>query len=141
MYKDPWPRLASSLWSRFFLYVCIYCILLLMNLDQEILHVLAMAGNDGLKTEKIARHVYNACNSIFTPLDYSEVHAYVTAFLIKCSHDPKSIIIKGDGWGVYRIDFLSNRGRQLKLKFSAHTATDVAERDEEASNDQSLSLF
>ena len=112
-----------------------------MNLDQEILHVLTMAGNEGLKTEKIARHVYNACNSIFSPLDYAEVHAYVTAFLIKCSRDPKSVIIKGDKWGVYRIDFSSNWGQQLKLKFSAHPNDDEAGQDECAPDDHSLPLF
>ena len=40
-----------------------------MKLEQEIFNVLVQAGSQGLKLEKIVRHVYNSCNSIFTPLD------------------------------------------------------------------------
>ena len=39
--------------------------------------VLAEAGDDGLRVAKIAKHVLNACNSLFAPLGYDEVHAYV----------------------------------------------------------------
>ena len=35
--------------------------------DREIFKVLSEAGEQGLKTEKIAHHVFNACNSIFNP--------------------------------------------------------------------------
>lgn len=54
-----------------------------MNFDQEILRILTLAGDGGLKTEKIARHVFNSCNSMFTPLNYKDVHSYVSQFLIK----------------------------------------------------------
>lgn len=75
-----------------------------MNLEQEIFNVLVQAGSQGLKLEKIVRHVYNSCNSIFTPLDYKYVYGFVSQYLIKNSKNPSSIIEKGKGYGVYRIN-------------------------------------
>jgi len=48
-----------------------------MNYDHEIHAVLTQAGEKGLKLEHIVRHVYNACNSMFTPLNYKDVYASV----------------------------------------------------------------
>ncbi len=96
-----------------------------MKLDQEILNVLMAAGSKGLKMEKIARHVYNSCNSIFTPLNYKDVHAYVTQYLTKCAKDPQSVIEKGRGYGVYHINFESKTVQQLMLKFSSAVADEV----------------
>ncbi len=93
-----------------------------MKLDQEIFNVLMAAGNNGLKLEKIARHVYNSCNSIFTPLNYKDVHAYVTQYLTKCAKDPKSLIEKGKGYGIYHINFASKAVQQLMLNFSSSIA-------------------
>ena len=93
-----------------------------MNLDQEILNVLIEAGAKGLKMEKIARHVYNSCNSIFNPLSYENVHAYVAQYLIKCSKNPKSIIEKGKGVGVYHVNYKSEAVVQLMLNFSSSNA-------------------
>lgn len=90
-----------------------------MNLDQEILKVLVEAGAKGLKIEKIARHVYNSCNSIFNPLSYENVHAYVTQFLIKCSKNPKSIIEKGKGVGIYHVNYKNEAIMQLMIDFSS----------------------
>lgn len=90
-----------------------------MQLDQEILNVLMAAGSKGLKLEKVARHVYNACNSIFTPLSYKDVHTYVTQYLTRCAKDPQSVIEKGKGYGVYHINFESKTVQQLMLKFSS----------------------
>jgi len=93
-----------------------------MNLDQEILNVLIEAGAKGLKIEKIARHVYNSCNSIFTPLSYENVHAYVAQYLLKSARNPKSIIEKGKGVGVYHVNYKSEAVMQLMLKFSSKNA-------------------
>ena len=113
-----------------------------MNYDQEILKFLTLAGDKGLKAEKIARHVFNACNSMFTPLDYKDVHAYVSQFLIKYAKDSTSVIEKGEGHGVYRLNLKSNKAQQLMLKFGAHEE-DVQEEDalEAGSVTGELSLF
>lgn len=95
-----------------------------MKLDQEIFRVLMAAGSNGLKMEKIARHVYNSCNSIFSPLDYKEVYSYVSQFLIKSAKDPRSIIEKGKGYGVYHINYKSTAVRQLMLDFSSAATED-----------------
>ena len=107
-------------------------LLIPMNFDIEILKVLACAGDDGLKTEKIARHVFNSCNSMFSPLNYKEVHAYVTQYLIKNAKDPMSVVEKGSGHGVYRLNFKAQLAQQLVLKFSPH-------EEEPSSSDSSLS--
>ena len=90
-----------------------------MNLEQEIFNVLVQAGSQGLKLEKIVRHVYNSCNSIFTPLDYKYVYGFVSQYLIKNSKNPSSIIEKGKGYGVYRINYKSSAMQQLMLDFSS----------------------
>lgn len=115
-----------------------------MNFDDEILKVLTLAGDSGLKTEKIARHVFNACNSMFNPLDYKDVHSYVTQYLIKNGKDSLSIIEKGNGHGVYRLNFQAKLAQQLVLKFTAHD-DDANEREkttkESGRGELSLSLF
>ena len=101
-----------------------------MNFDAEILKVLTMAGNSGLKTEKVARHVFNACNSMFVPLNYKDVHAYVTQYLIKNSKDPQSIIEKSEKHGVYRLNFNSKQTQQLLLNFLPHESVEERKNDQ-----------
>ena len=113
-----------------------------MNFDNEILRVLTLAGSKGLKTEKVARHVFNACNSMFTPLNYKDVHAYVSQFLIKCSKDALSVIEKGEGHGIYRLNFSNQKAQQLLLKFSPHDeGSDKSEEDALELKEQGPSLF
>lgn len=101
------------------------------------------AGSNGLKMEKIARHVYNACNSIFTPLNYKDVHTYVTQYLTRCAKDPKSPIEKGKGYGVYHINYQSTAVQQLMLDFSSSLSSTDSQADnvEEASGFQEQDLF
>ncbi len=109
------------------------------NLEKEIFRVLTLAGKKGLKTDRIARHVFNSCNSMFSPLDYREVHVYVSQFLIRMSKDKESWVEKGDGHGVYRLNARSEETQQLQLRFE-----DAPQKVEERSvqeNDMSLSLF
>lgn len=110
-----------------------------MNFEQEILKVLTLAGPKGLKAEKIARHVYNACNSIFSPLDYKEVHSYVLLYLGKNSRLASSVVRKVQGHGVYALDFSAPRAKQMLLNFAEHEdeKPEVSLKNE----DQSLSLF
>ena len=116
-----------------------------MNFDQEILRILTLAGDNGLKTEKIARHVFNSCNSMFTPLNYKDVHSYVSQFLIKNAKDPSSIIEKGSGHGVYKLNFKAQLAKQLVLKFMSYdepTESEVSDKTSDSSaSELSLSLF
>ena len=95
-----------------------------MNYDHEILAVLTQAGEKGLKLEHIVRHVYNACNSMFTPLNYKDVYAYVSLYLVN---------------GVYRLNLATTEAQQLMLQFGSHPVQE--EVSEKRSVDSSLSLF
>lgn len=116
-----------------------------MNFDQEILRILTLAGDNGLKTEKIARHVFNSCNSMFTPLNYKDVHSYVSQFLIKNAKNPSSIIEKGRGHGVYKLNFKAQLAKQLVLKFMSYDEPTESEESDKTSDSSaselSLSLF
>ena len=60
--------------------------------NNEILKVLAEAGNDGLSVKKIARHVHNAHNTLFSNVSFDEVYAYVGQYLKRNSKCADSII-------------------------------------------------
>ena len=72
--------------------------------NNEILKVLAEAGNDGLSVKKIARHVHNAHNTLFSNVSFDEVYAYVGQYLKRNSKCVDSIIERTDLRGVYRIN-------------------------------------
>ena len=118
-----------------------------MKLDQEIFNVLLAAGAKEpdlliyMKVEKIARHVYNSCNSIFTPLNYKDVHSYVTQYLTRCAKDPQSLIEKGKGYGVYHVNFDSKAVQQLMLNFSSSVLENSNEGEDKADDSAPQSLF
>jgi hypothetical protein len=109
-----------------------------MNYDREILAVLTQAGEQGLKLEHIVRHVYNACNSMFTPLNYKDVYTYVSQYLVKSSKLQGSCVQKA-GYGVYRLNLATTEAQQLMLQFGSHPVPE--EVSEKSSVDSSLSLF
>lgn len=109
-----------------------------MRYDEEILRVLGEAGADGLSVAKVARHVYNACNSFFEPLDYDEVHRDVYQYLARNSKKSDSLIVKTAARGIYRLNEQSREARQLMLDFEAAASE---EPTKEAYKDESLSLF
>lgn len=85
--------------------------------EQEIFRVLSEAGEDGLAMQKIALHVFNACNSLFNPVSYEEVYAFVSRFLIAKSHSQASLIKRTALRGVYHLNFDLKETQQLVLKF------------------------
>lgn len=107
-----------------------------MFYDKEILRVLKEAGDNGLKTSKIARHVFNACNSFFNDVSYKEIHSYVSQYLIRNSRNPGSIIERTDIRGVYRLNMNSGQTQQLLLEF-----TDAKQPETPKAVDKSLSLW
>lgn len=110
-----------------------------MSYDAAILQVLAEAGNDGLSVRKIAHHVLNACNSLFEPVEYTTVHAYVQQFLIRNSKTTNALVERTETRGKYRLNLNNVGNQQLMLQFC-----DEVEIEEEQNcppEDQSLSLF
>ncbi|GAB6963394.1 hypothetical protein JCM17724A_21430 [Prevotella fusca JCM 17724] len=113
-----------------------YRLLFFMQYDKEILRVLAEAGNEGLSVRKISRHVYNACNSLFNPIEQEEVHRYVQLYLLKNCKTVGSIFEKTRK-GVYRLNKANQTTQRHLLLF--RDEEEIAE--EKPVEDQSLSLF
>ena len=82
---------------------------------------------------------------MFSPLDYKEVHAFVSQYLIKNAKDPTSIIEKVEGHGMYRLNAKAKLTQQLMLEFAPHEKEDEGDNQDESTNhsdnDLSLSLF
>lgn len=111
-----------------------------MNFDQEIYKALSLAGDAGLKAEKIARHVFNANNSMFHPLVFKDVHTYVLQFLRKNSKASDSAIEKGEGLGIYRLNRKNTIAQQFMLQFAPHDE-EQAKANENGEDTRQLSLF
>lgn len=111
-----------------------------MLYEPEILQILTEAGQQGLKTSKIARHVYNACNSLFEEVSYQEVYDSVRQYLFRNSKNPQSFIEKGETRGFYRLNIKEVNSQQLKLRFSDYTKENT-ECDTANEKDTSLSLW
>lgn len=111
-----------------------------MDYDKEIWRILLEAGDAGLSIQKLSRHVYNACNSLFMPADFSHVHQYVSQFLSRHSKDPQSMITHTGQRGIYRLNPDNQQSRQLMLQFKEEQTPDDDDT-ELPSLDLSLSLF
>lgn len=107
-----------------------------MQYDKEILRVLAEAGSEGLSVQKVSRHVFNACNSLFNSLDQEDVHKYVQMYLLKNSKSVTSLIEKNRK-GVYKL----NEGNQLSQQLILQFHDEVETPKEKPVEDKSLSLF
>ena len=108
-----------------------------MNYDEQILKVLLEAGSEGISLQKISRHVYNACNSFFYPISYSDVYAYVSQYLNRHSKDQNSAVEKGPERGVYRLNINSLENQQLMLQFEEISEEST---EKQAYEDNSLQL-
>lgn len=108
-----------------------------MLYNNEIIRVLAEAGDDGLPVDKISRHVFNACNSLFHPIALQATHLYIKNYLQRSSKQPHSMIERTKK-GYYRLNIQNEDSRQLFLNFSDNIDNDVTQRN---LKDESLSLF
>jgi len=66
------------------------------------------------------------------------VHAYVTQYLIKCSKNPKSVIEKGKGVGVYHVNYKSEAIKQLMFNFSSTNAEQQMDEDDSSEKKEKL---
>ena len=109
-----------------------------MNYENEIFNALQAAGSEGAAVKDIARYVYNACNSVFMPFDYGDVHRYVSAYLVRNARRSGSLIESVGTRGRYRLNLSSPKTQQLILIFGDY---DTEESPQDPSEDGSLSLF
>ncbi len=109
-----------------------------VNYENEIFNALQAVGPVGASVKDIARYVYNACNSFFMPLDYGDVHRYVSAYLVRNARRPGSLIESAGSRGRYRLNLSSPKTQQLMLIFGDY---DTEDSHQQPSEDGSLSLF
>lgn len=110
---------------------------LLMSYDEEILRVLYEAGHEGLPVSKIVLHVYNACNSLFCPIDLETVRKYVVSYVRRNTCGSRSLLKKASRRGRYCLNPCSRETEWLQL-FAEENRT---EQSNGGQNDGSLSLF
>ena len=91
-------------------------------------NALQAAGSEGAAVKDIARYVYNACNSFFMPLDYGDVHRYVSAYLVRNARRSGSLIESAGARGRYRLNLSSPKTQQLILIFGYYY-TDESPQD------------
>ena len=92
-----------------------------------------------MSVRKIVRHIYNARNDMFCPLDIEDVKRDVTSYLTRKSKTPTSIIEHGEQRGVYRLNLNSRDAQQLVLQFKADEEEDTPPPPDTTSGE--LSLF
>lgn len=92
-----------------------------MNYGDEIIAVLYEAGNDGLSVHKIAIHIHNAHNTLFSPIAFAEVRLKVQTWLLRNSRATDSPVIHWGKRGKYRINLASPHLRQKLLEFGEST--------------------
>ncbi len=74
-----------------------------MKYTKEILLILHEAGADGLKINKISRHVFNLHNNFFESIDIKNIQSRVSYYLRKECKNENSIIEEANKKGYYRI--------------------------------------
>ncbi len=74
-----------------------------MKYAKEILEILFEAGFDGLKINKISRHVFNKHNNFFESISLEQVQNSVSYFLRNEVRKRNSIVEKASKSGYYRI--------------------------------------
>lgn len=108
-----------------------------MSYDEEILRVLYEAGQEGLPVSKIVLHVYNACNSLFCPIELETVRKYVVSYVRRNTCGSRSLLKKASRRGRYCLNPCSRETEWLQL-FAEENRT---EQSNGGQNDGSLSLF
>ena len=88
-----------------------------MDYEKEILGVLYEAGGDGLSVHKIAIHVHNAHNTLFSPIAFEEVRHNVQKWLLNNSRNGSSPVTHCGKRGIYRLNLNSRKTRQTLLEF------------------------
>lgn len=113
-----------------------------MRYEKEILRVLMKAGSKGLPIYKIARHVFNACNSLFGVIRYEEVYKSVYRYIKQNAGGRNSIITKStETQGNYAVNLKLNDRQQLIAWFSDTSVQGNDDGQDKRQEDLSLPLF
>ena len=109
--------------------------------DEQIITILARAGERGMSVKKISMQLYNLNCTLFSTPDFDEIHKYVQQFLFRNSRMSQSLFCN-EAWGQYKLNPCSGRSQQLALNFQEQHEDEEKEEDtHNQSPDLSLSLF
>lgn len=114
--------------------------------DEQIITILARAGERGMSVKKISMQLYNLNCTLFSTPDFDEIHKYVQQFLFRNSRMSQSLFCN-EAWGQYKLNPNSARAQQLALNFAEQDEDEDEDEEEEQedtrsqSPDLSLSLF
>ena len=115
-----------------------------MFYEKEIYRFLALSGNDGLRLTKLSRHVFNALNSFFNPLEFQDIQKTVASFVVKKAKD-KNSIIERTSQGLYRLnpDSVETQQLMLQLDFDSNEISSNNDKNEttETMSDEILLPF
>lgn len=92
--------------------------------EHQILDILAKVGDKGLTCKNLARHLYNASNSLFQSASFDDIYRELQMYMIKKSKAKNSYIEKTGRWGYYRLN-------QEKLKTALGSLFDELEEEPE----------
>lgn len=109
--------------------------------SQEILRVLFEAGEEGITVQKIALHVYNASNTLFNPVEYSDIHKRVVSWLRANSHGSQAMVVRLEQRGRYAINSSSEAMWQLSMQFSEFNQETPIDVECTGTDKRQLSLF
>jgi hypothetical protein len=86
--------------------------------DQQILSILAEAGERGISVQALSKHVYNMNRTFFVSPDYDDIRSYVQQYLLKNSKSAQSLIENTGQRGRYRLNTTGSQdARQMMLDF------------------------
>lgn len=108
--------------------------------DEQIITILAKAGERGMSVKKISMQIYNINCTLFAAPDFNDVYKYTQQFLIRNSRMSQSLFRK-EGRGIYRLNPYSARVQQLVLNFSEECQDEERQEEQKDSPDLSLNLF
>lgn len=119
--------------------------------DEQIITILAKAGERGMSVKKVSMQLYNINCTLFSTPDFKDIHRYVQQFLFRNSRLSQSLFCN-EARGIYKLNPNSARAQQLALIFAEqsdyeHCAEDSDNEDDDeeqsrnTSPDLSLSLF
>lgn len=112
-----------------------------MKYGKEILETLYEAGNDGLSVHKIAIHVHNQCNTLFSPIDFENVRIDVQRWLLANSRHSTALVEHCEKRGLYRLNPKSNETQKLMLQFGENNDKNEDTYKDNQKNNTQILLF
>lgn len=107
----------------------------------DIISVLCEAGDNGLPVRKIALHVYNTCNTLFTPVLIYDIYNSVRQWLNANSQSYDSLVCRCDKRGYYKINTSTQAAQQLRLQFGDETTQPSHQEEQQNSQPEMGFLF